>query len=240
MIRLSTLAISAVLVVSAPAAWAQDASAALFRATTVTLDATGQVKAAPDQATVSLGVQTQARTAAAALAENRTRMNAAMAALSAQGVGARDIQTSALNLQAQYDYQQGQAQRLTGYQADNQVTIVVHDLARLGAVVDAVTASGANQLSGIAFSLSDPTVQEDVARREAVRRLRARAELYAQATGLKVARLVNLSETSNAPPILRPMMMRAMAGAEKIAPTPVEPGELTVQVQLSAMYELTP
>ncbi len=160
--------------------------------------------------------------------------------MSAQGVGARDIQTSALNLQAQYDYQQGQAQRLTGYQADNQVTIVVHDLARLGAVVDAVTASGANQLSGIAFSLSDPTAQEDAARREAVRRLRARAELYAQATGLKVARLVNLSETSNAPPILRPMMMRAMAGAEKSAPTPVEPGELTVQIQLSAMYELTP
>ena len=107
------------------------------------------------------------------------------------------------------------------------------------ALIDAVTAGGANQVSGISFSIADPTAQEDAARREAVRKLRARAELYAQATGLKVARLVNLSETISAPPIVRPMMMRSMAGAAS-APTPVEPGELTVEVRLSAMYELAP
>ena len=220
-----------------PAAHAQDASAAIFRATTLNLSATGEVKAAPDQATITLGVHTTGKTAADAMRANRERMSSTVGALTAQGIEKRDIQTTNLNLTAQYAYEPNQSPRLTGYQADNEVTITVRDVARLGSTVDAVTAGGANQVSGIGFSLADPRPAQDDARRSAVQALRARADLYAKAEGLRVVRLVNLSE-SDAPPIYQPkvMAMRSMSAAA--APTPVEPGELNVDVRLTAVYEL--
>jgi uncharacterized protein YggE len=168
---------------------------------------------------------------------NRERMGATVSALKAQGLAERDIQTSGLDLQAQYAYEQGQAPRLTGYQASNQVTITVRDLARLGGVVDAVVQAGANQVAGIGFGLADPTAAEDAARRAAVKALAAKAALYAEATGYRVGRLVNLSENGGyAAPPPRPLAMARMVAAE--AQTPVQPGELTVRIQVTGTYEL--
>jgi uncharacterized protein YggE len=218
-------------------AQAQDAGAAVFHATTLNLSATGEVKAAPDQATITLGVRTTGKTAAQAMAANRDRMATTIAALTAAGIQKKDIQTSNLSLAAQYAYEPNQSPRLTGYEADNQVSVVVHDVSRVGAAVDAVTAGGTNQIGGIAFGLADPQPMMDEARRGAVKTLRARADLYAQASGLRIVRLVNLTEGSADQPIeRRPMAMMAMAKAA--APTPVEPGQLTIDVQLSAVYEL--
>jgi uncharacterized protein YggE len=219
------------------AAKAQDAGAALFHATTLNLSATGEVKAAPDQATITLGVKTTGKTAAQAMAANRERMSGTIAALTAEGIQRKDIQTSNLSLAAQYAYEPNQTPRLTGYEADNDVTVVVHDVSRVGAAVDAVTGGGANQVSGIAFGLTDPGPMMDEARRAAVKTLRARADLYAQASGLRVVRLVNLAEgTADQPVERRPMPMMAMA--KMAAPTAVEPGQLTIDVQLTALYEL--
>ena len=219
------------------AAAAQDAGAAIFRATTLDISAEGEVKAVPDQATISLGVRTSSRTAAAAMRANRELMNTTLAALAAQGVQKRDIQTSNLNLNAQYTYEPNQSPRLTGYQADNEVTIVVRDLARLGQTVDAVTTGGANQINGVSFGLSDPAPVQDEARRAAVKALRARADLYAQAEGLRVVRLVNLAE-GDAPRAVQPRMVSMRAMASPAAPTPMEPGELNVVIRVSATYEL--
>lgn len=216
----------------APAAPAERA----FDATTLNLAADGEVKAAPDQAAITLGVTTSAPTAAQAMRDNAQAMNAVMAALARAGIAPRDVVTSSLNLAAQYDYPQGKPAALTGYQAIDQVTITVNDLSRLGPVVDAVTAAGANQLSGISFGLKDSTAAEDSARQAAVKALTAKAELYAQATGYHIVRLVNLTEGGGeqSGPV-RPMLrMAAMA----LAPTPVSPGELTVQVSVSGVYEL--
>ena len=223
---------------TASAVHAQDAGAAIFHATTLNLSATGEVKAAPDQATITLGVKTLGKTAAQAMAANRDRMSATIAALTAEGIQKKDIQTSNLNLAAQYAYDPNQSPRLTGYEADNEVSVVVHDVTRVGSAVDAVTQGGANQVSGVAFGLTDPQPVMDEARRAAVRTLRARAELYAQAAGLRVVRLVNLAEGSADQPVFRramPMMAMAKMAA---APTPVEPGQLDVDVQLTAVYEL--
>ena len=182
-------------------------------------------------------MRTTGKTAADAMRANRDLMNRTVAALAAQSIEKRDIQTSNLNLSAQYAYEQNQSPRLTGYEADNEVTVTVRDIARLGQTVDAVTAGGANQVSGIAFGLSDPRPAQDDARRSAVKALRAKADLYAQAEGLRVLRLVNLSEGDVAPVYQpRPVMMRAMA--TQAAPTPVEPGELSVDIRLTAVYEL--
>ncbi len=227
----------------AAAAPAQMAAASeetsLPRLTTLSISADGEVKGAPDQATVTFGVQTQEKTAAQAMAANRTKMTATLAALKAAGIAAKDVQTSNLNLNGQYTYEPNQPPKLTGYQAVNQVTVIVRDLTKLGVTVDAVTGAGVNQINGIEFGLSDPKPYEDDARRQAVKALTARAQLYADAAGLKLGRLINLSEGGG----YQPAPIRAVAFADArvkmAAPTtPVEPGQLTVRIEVSAVYEL--
>ena len=224
---------------AATAALAQAAPPAadsMFRATTLNLAAYGETRIAPDMATITLGVMTEAKTAAEAMQANASRMAQVTAALRKAGIAARDIQTSGLNLNPQYVYEQNQPPRLTGYQASNQVTVSVHDLARLGAAVDATVNAGANQVNGISFGLDDPTAAENAARKAAVRALQAKADLYAQATGYKVTRLVSLSEGGgySMPP---PMPMAAFAKRD-MAETTVSPGELKVRVDVTGLYEL--
>jgi uncharacterized protein YggE len=219
------------------------ATDAAFRATTLTLSSYGETRAAPDQATISMGVVTQGPTAAAALAANRTRMTAVIAAIRAQGVAERDIQTSGLDVSPQYTYpaerpgvERGPP-RVTGYQVSNQVTVLVRDLARLGPAVDAVVASGANQINGISFGLQNADARADEARRQAVANVARKAELYAAAAGLRVVRLVNLSESGGYTPRPPVMMMRMSADAAAES-TPVQPGEVGVRVDVTAVYEL--
>jgi uncharacterized protein YggE len=212
---------------------------AMFRATTVSLAAYGETRISPDMATITFGVMTQAPTAAEAMQANRTRMNAVAQALRAQGIADRDIQTSGLNLSPQYSYEQNQPPKLIGYQASNDVTITARDLANLGKTVDAVVGAGVNQINGIAFGLQNPRTAEDQARQAAVQSLAAKAALYAQATGHKVVRLVNINEQGQVIPLQnRPVMMRMAADAAESRPTNIEPGELRVRIDVSGIYEL--
>ena len=230
----SSLALPAMSQTAAPAA------ESLFRATTLNLAAYGETRAAPDMATINLGVMTEAPTASAAMRANAEKMSQVIAALRKAGIAQKDIQTSGLNLGAQYSYEQNQPPRLTGYQASNQVTVVVHDLARLGAAVDATVNAGANQVNGISFGLDDPTAAENAAREAAVKALQAKAALYARATGHQVGRLVSLSEGGGySPPPPMPMAMMVKREAAMDAATPVAGGELRVRVDVSGLYELT-
>ena len=178
----------------------------------------------------------QAPSAQAAMAANATHMTAVTAALRRQGVADRDIQTSNLNLNPQYQYADGQPPRLTSYQASNQVIIRVNDLARLGPAIDAVVGAGANQVQGISFGLKDSQGPEDAARKLAAKDLAAKADLYAAATGYHVSRLVTLSESGGYAP--QPIMPMAMARMAKADSTPISAGELTVRVEVSGAYEL--
>ena len=209
------------------------------RPATITLQAAGEVRMAPDVATIQLGVTATAPTAGAAAAEEARRMTQVLAALNARGLSGRDVQTAQLSLQPQYAYAQNEAPRLTGYQATNSVVVRVRDLKRLGAAVDAATGAGADTVGGIAFGLDDPSKAEDEARVKAVTALEARAGLYARAAHLKITRLASLSESGGyAPPEPRPMMRMAMAA--KSDSTPVEAGEVAVRVEVSAVYEAAP
>ena len=209
----------------------------VFRATTINLSAYGEVRQRPDQATISLGVTTEAPTAAEAMRLNAVKMNQVIAALKKGGIADRDIQTSGLSLNPQYVYVENQAPRLSGYQASNTVTVVVRDLTRLGQAVDATVNAGATNVGGISFGLQDASAAEDAARLEAAKALQARAELYARAMGYRVARLVTFSEGGgySAPP---PMPVYAMARMDKAESTPVEAGELKVRIDVSATFEL--
>lgn len=225
---------------AAPAALAQAAPAAadtLVRASTLNLSAYGETRIAPDMATINLGVNTEAPTAAAALQANAAQMTKVIVALRKAGIADKDIQTSGLNLNAQYDYVQNEPPKLRGYQAANQVTVTVRDLSKLGQAVDATVSAGANQVNGISFGLADPSAAEDAARLQAVKALAAKANLYATATGHKLARLVNLSEGGGySPP--PPVPMYAAARMAKADSTPVSGGELTVRIDISGVYEL--
>lgn len=236
------IALIAALCLAAPVqALAQDADAAAgarFRATTLDLSARGEVRAPPDRAMVGLGVVTDGATATAAMQANAQRMAGVMAALRRAGVPEKDIQTSGLALSPQYAYKENQPPSLTGYQASNQVAVTVRDLARLGQTIDAVVQGGGNQVNGVSFGLSDPTAAENAARNAAAAALAAKAELYARATGHRVLRLVSLSEGGGyAPrPVMAPMAMMKREAAQDA--TSVSPGELTVRIDVSAVYEL--
>jgi uncharacterized protein YggE len=222
---------------AAPPARAQGVSDAAFQATTLNLSAFGETAIAPDLATITLGVQTDAATAAQALSANAAQMTKVVAALRKAGIAERDIQTSTLSVSPQYVYEQNKPPRLNGYQASNQVTLQVRDLARLGQTVDATVSAGATNVGGISLGLQDPKAAEDAARREAVKALQAKAELYAQASGYRLVRLVNLAEGGGYAPA-PPMPMYAMAKREMADSSPVSGGELKVRIDISATYEL--
>ena len=202
------------------------------------LSAYGEVKAKPDMATITFGVQTEAQTAAAAMRDNATQMTQVMAALRRAGVAERDIQTSGLNLQAQYDYVQNEPPKLRGYQATNRVTVVINDLTKVGTTADAVVSAGVNQIDGISFGLKNASAAEDQARQLAVRALQSKAQLYAQALGVQLGGIRSLNEGggySPQPPMPVAMFARAQAASDS---TPVSAGELTVRIDITGVYDI--
>ncbi len=238
---LAAAALSALTVAAPMAATAQTAPAsapAAIQGTLLSISAEGKVTAAPDMATVNLGVVAEGATAAAAMQANAQRMNALMAALRRAGIAERDIQTSNLNLNPQYVYRENEPPRLTGYQATNTVNAKVRNLDRLGAALDAAINAGGNTLNGVTFSHAEPDAQLDAARTDAIAEARRRATLYARAAGLSVHRIVSISESAAySPPIPMPMMAR-MEAADAAQATPVSPGEIDTTVNLSVTFEL--
>lgn len=225
--------------ISLPAA-AQDMPARTAPITGARLDivAEGSVTRAPDVALISAGVVTQAPTAAAAMRDNASRMAATVAALKRAGVADRDIQTSSISLSPQYRYAENRPPVITGYQAANQVSVRFRDVQRAGGILDALVAEGANQINGPSFMVDNPEAALDEARTVAVASARARAELYARAAGLRIKRILSISESGGYAPPPPPMPMMARAMEKSAADTPLEPGEQKLAVTISMSFEL--
>lgn len=205
--------------------------------TLLSVSARGEAQRVPDVATLSAGVVTQAADANDALRANAAQMNRLMEAVARAGIEKRDIRTSGLGVSPQYRRGDGQAPEISGYQANNMVSLTVRDIAKLGQVIDALVASGANQVHGPQFEIGEPDEAYDEARRAALQTARARAGLYAEALGLQIRRIVSISEGGGFMPPPMPMMgMRALsADAES---SPVSPGESTLSVSLDVVFEL--
>lgn len=204
---------------------------------TVTVTAEGRVDRAPDIADLSGGVVTTAPTAAAAMAENATRMTAVIAAVRRAGIADRDIQTTGLGLQPQYRYDNNRPPVLTGYQASNAVALRIRKLADTGRLLDALVAVGANQINGPGFRVDAADAALDEARTQAVATARARADLYARAAGLKVRRIVSISESGGERSNPREIVVTAMR-AKTMDSTPVAPGEVTLAITVTMVFEL--
>lgn len=207
--------------------------------TLLEVSAEGRTTRVPDIAIVTAGVVTTAPTAAAAFAANADQMARVLAALDKAGVAKRDTQTASVQLQPQYRYADNQPPVVTGYQATNSVHVKLRDVARGGRVVDALVQAGANQVNGPVLSIDEPDAAMDEARADAIRRARARAELYAKAAGLSVARILSISEEGGdySPPP-RPMAMMRVAAAPQMADTEMRAGEQDVTARVAVRFVL--
>lgn len=222
------------------AAEAQQASITqTIAGTRLDINAVGEVTRVPDVAIISAGVVSRSPTATAALQDAANRMGRVLAALKRAGVADRDIQTSNVNLNAEYRYPENQAPQLVGYTASNSVTIRFRDLRNSGKILDALVAQGANQINGPTLMVDKPESALDEARTKAIAIARARAELYARSLGMRVVRVVSVNESGGyyAPPAPPPPPMAVMARGERDY-TPVQPGEQKLQVSVGMTFEL--
>lgn len=219
------------------AAAAQQASITqAIAGTRLDVNAVGEVTRVPNLAIISAGVVTRSATATGAIQQAATRMARVRDALRAAGIADRDIQTSNISLNPEYTYVENQPPKLNGYSASNQLSVRFRDIANTGKILDVLVAQGANQISGPNLTIEQPESALDEARARAVAAGRARAELYARALGLRVVRVVSVSESGGyaVPPPAPPMIMeRAQAAYTKI-----DPGEQKLQVNVAMTFEL--
>jgi uncharacterized protein YggE len=218
---------------TSPAAYAMPTDGTLL-----SVSASADAKRVPDVATISTGVVTQAADANAAMRANAAQMDKVMAAIRAAGIAERDIQTSGINLNPNYKYAENTPPTIIGYQASNTVNVKVRDLSKLGKVLDTFVAQGANQINGPSFEVDKPDEAYDEARIAAIKKSQARAETYANALGMKVRRIVSISEGGASIPRPMPMMRMQAADAMMAKETSVSPGESTLSVNVEVVFEL--
>lgn len=202
----------------------------------LSLSATGEVQAVPDMAMVRSGVVTEARTASEALNANSQRMTGVFSTLARAGIAREDIQTSNLQINPVWsNYSSGEERRITGYRATNTVTARVEDLDDLGATIDALVASGANNIDGVTFGLENDGEARREARLRAVAELRETADLYAGALGIELGGLLEFSESGGFDPRPTAMFARTESFA---ADTPVAAGQLTISVTVNGVFAI--
>ena len=202
---------------------------------TVTGEAT--VSAAPDMATVSLGVTTQDSSATGAMKSNAAALTAVLARLEAAGIATRDLQTSNLQLGPNWTQTDGStAPQIAGYTASNMLSVRVRDLTILGAVLDAVITDGANTLNGISFEQSDPKPLADSARAAAVADAMAKAQLLTKAAGMTLGQVIEMSEIGGYG-VPMPMMKAVAMDSEAM---PVAAGEVGVTASVTMVFAVNP
>ncbi len=204
--------------------------------------ATSEIQVAPDRAELSVSVETRARTAAQAGADNARIQTAVLGAIRRLGVPDAQLQTRAVQVMPEYQYpREGGRPTITGYVARNEIAVDLRDLSKIAGVIDAALAQGATTVSGPRFSLVNP----DSARREAldaaVRKAMTDAQVMARAAGVRVGNVLELSTdgTGGVQEVGPPVAMLRVAAADA-APTPVETGRITVRATVQLRVAVTP
>ena len=198
----------------------------------LTVNASGSVYAAPDQATVQLGVTSQASTAADALKQNSADTTAVIDAIKKLGVDAKDISTSNFNVYPTYDTS---GTRINGYQVNNSVTVVIRDISTSGTILDQVVTAGANNISGLNFGIADASKFQADARTRAIDEARAKAEAMAKAAGVTLGDIISINESVNYQPEFP--YARGMVADAAMA-VPVEAGQQEISVSVTLVYEI--
>ncbi len=206
----------------------------------ITVSGTGEVRVAPDEASVRLGVSRQRPRARDAQLEANTAAQAIHAAIGKLGIAPRDIQTSELNLNPVYAQNNtGGEPKIVAYQASNVVTVRLAKLDQVGPVIDVALPAGANRVDGVSFGLKSDTGPRSEALTRAVADARRKAETISKALGVLLGAVLDVQESSGGIPQPVPMYaMRAMGGAAEAA-TPVAPGELNLTAGVTIRFQVT-
>lgn len=202
----------------------------------IATSATGEVRYVPDRATISIGVQTRAVTAAKASADNAVKQRAVIDAIRAQGVAAEQISTVnyGLNAEQTYNPQAGdKAPKVTGYLATNTVQVEVRKIEQVGTLIDAAIAKGANDISSLDFHSSAPDSLRRMALADAYRKALADATVLAEAAGGRLGELVEMTSGGSAG---SPTPYIAIRGLKAAASTPVEVGETGMTAVVMARW----
>ncbi|MFC3041500.1 SIMPL domain-containing protein [Virgibacillus xinjiangensis] len=201
----------------------------------ITVDGKGSVSAAPDAASVQLGVVTENDMLAQAQEENNATMNRVLEALRDQGIPAEDIRTTVYQIEPRYDYVDG-AQVFRGYEVRHEVTVTISDLARIGRVIDAAVQSGANRVSGVQFFMANQGAAYQQALQKAYENAVAKAAALAAAMQVSLD-VTPIHITEQSTPTIQPYTAVALA---EDAGTPIEPGQLTVTAEIEAAFMYGP
>jgi uncharacterized protein YggE len=196
------------------------------------------VRIAPDQAFVSITAESHAKTPREAQRLNADAMTAVQSKLKAAGFSGDAVRTLQLDLQPQYDYQNGK-QTLREYLARNTIEVKVEPVERVGEITDMAVGSGATSVSNIRFELKDRRAVEQKALTEAVAQARSRADAIAQAANRAIDRILRIEDQLQPePPMPRPFMAMARADAGAQATTPVAPGVLEIHARVSVTAKM--
>jgi uncharacterized protein YggE len=231
---------------------------------TISVTASGDVYAEPDLAKVTIGVVTEATTSSQAMSDNANAMSKVIDNIKALGIDSKDIRTSTVSLQPKYEYQYPTATsapastsdkmvppsapgslstRIVGYTATNTVTVTVHDLSKVGKVIDEGYGGGANTIQGVTFMLSDEkgaTVYKE-ALKKAVAEAKDKADVLAGAAGITDYKLKSISDSGQYIPMAYDVMERSAAGTmSAMAPTPISPGQNKVTANVALTYVYVP
>jgi uncharacterized protein YggE len=202
---------------------------------TVTVTGIGEVSVAPDVADVVIGVSIQKPTVKEAQSAASTAMNATIAAVKKDGVADKDIITVDVSLNPVYDYGSGgSVPRLVGQSFSDTVKVTVHDLTKLGAVIDDSIAAGATMIQGVGFRLNDPKTVEAQARQLAMTDARTKADALASASGVQVKGVASIAEVTTSSPIV--YGSGALDKTSTLSSTPIQTGTTDTQIQVTVSY----
>ncbi len=214
-----------------------EAFAEASKARTITMTGRATIGATPDRVEITLGVSSKAETAKDALTLNNVNMNQIISTLKENGVEEKYILTSNFSIHADYQhFKDGRPAQVRGYNVSNTVRVQVQDVKKLGPLLDKVVSAGSNQVHGIRFYVSNADEIKDKARKKAVERARRKAELYTEAAGVELGKVMVISESAhhagNTPV---PMARSLKAEATSV---PISGGEQQLGVSVTISWEL--
>lgn len=211
--------------------------------TGIALTGSATISVKPDVARLNLGVQVTEASVSAARNGAADAMTKVQAALKQKGVMEKDIRTQNLNITPQYSNttDKNGAPTIRGYQVSNQLQVTVRNIDTASDVLDAAVAAGGNavRVNGISFTVDQPEQFLSHARDEAVKNARTRAEVLAKAAGVSLGTVRSISESTNGSAIAVPQRAAASADGLAAPPTPVNPGEQTLQLTVSVVYDIS-
>lgn len=240
--RLLALSLTALVLTAQPMSHAF-ADTPNLREASIIVSGEGDASIAPDIAILHMSVNKIGKNAGRAMSENAKAMNVVLEALKKQGIADKDLRTSGFSIVPQFFYPQNNSNgtqgipELTGYQVVNSITVRLRDISRVGEILDQSVELGINQGAGVTFANDNPKATIEAARREAVKNAIAKANILAEAAGVKLGRIIDISDTNSQPALMGTTEVDFKL-AQRAAPTPIAAGENTYQITVTMTFAI--